>query len=60
MQAGAMQVGATDERSREVARAIRGLSTVTLEELRGMVEVLRAAGGERSTSTMPRSSSSVT
>jgi signal transduction histidine kinase len=47
VQAGAMQVGATDERSREVARTIRGLSTVTLEELRGMVEVLRAAGGER-------------
>ncbi|QGV67953.1 two-component sensor histidine kinase [Clavibacter nebraskensis] len=47
VQAGAMQVGATDDRSREVARTIRGLSTVTLEELRGMVEVLRAAGGER-------------
>lgn len=47
VQAGAMQVGATDERSREAARTIRGLSTVTLEELRGMVEVLRAAGGER-------------
>ena len=47
VQAGAMQVGAADERSREAARTIRGLSTVTLEELRGMVEVLRAAGGER-------------
>jgi signal transduction histidine kinase len=47
VQAGAMQVGAADERSREAARDIRGLSTVTLEELRGMVEVLRAAGGDR-------------
>ncbi|MDA3804943.1 histidine kinase [Clavibacter sp. CT19] len=47
VQAGAMQVGAADERSREAARTIRGLSTVTLEELRGMVELLRAAGGER-------------
>lgn len=47
VQAGAMQVGAADERSRDAARTIRGLSTVTLEELRGMVEVLRAAGGER-------------
>jgi signal transduction histidine kinase len=47
VQAGAMQVGAADGRSRDAARAIRGLSTVTLEELRGMVEVLRAAGGER-------------
>ncbi|MWJ43069.1 two-component sensor histidine kinase [Clavibacter michiganensis subsp. michiganensis] len=47
VQAGALQVGAADERSREAARTIRGLSTVTLEELRGMVEVLRAAGGER-------------
>jgi signal transduction histidine kinase len=47
VQAGAMQVGAADERSREAARTIRGLSTVTLEELRGMVELLRAAGGDR-------------
>ncbi|WP_317232094.1 sensor histidine kinase [Clavibacter capsici] len=47
VQAGAMQMGAADERSREAARTIRGLSTVTLEELRGMVEVLRAAGGDR-------------
>jgi signal transduction histidine kinase len=47
VQAGAMQMGAADERSREAARTIRGLSTVTLEELRGMVELLRAAGGER-------------
>jgi signal transduction histidine kinase len=47
VQAGAMQVGAADEGSREAARTIRGLSTVTLEELRGMVELLRAAGGER-------------
>ena len=47
VQAGAMQVGAADEPSREAARTIRALSTVTLEELRGMVEVLRAAGGER-------------
>ncbi|OUE07327.1 Nitrate/nitrite sensor protein NarX [Clavibacter michiganensis] len=47
VQAGALQVGAADERSREVARTIRALSAVTLEELRGMVELLRAAGGDR-------------
>jgi signal transduction histidine kinase len=47
VQAGAMQVGAADERSRDAARTIRGLSAVTLEELRGMVELLRAAGGDQ-------------
>ena len=42
MQAGALQVSAPDEESRQAGRTIRELSTRTLEELRGLVGVLRA------------------
>jgi signal transduction histidine kinase len=42
MQAGALQVSAHDETSRQAARTIRELSTRTLEELRGLVGVLRS------------------
>jgi signal transduction histidine kinase len=48
IQAGALQVCAEDpEATRETARAIRQLSVKTLDELRQMVGVLRAAGGDR-------------
>ena len=47
VQAGALQVASHDEQARDVARTIRGLSVTTLDELRSMVEVLRAAGGHR-------------
>jgi signal transduction histidine kinase len=43
VQAGALQVTATDEASLETARTIRMLSVRTLDELREMVGVLRAA-----------------
>ncbi|MEW1660858.1 histidine kinase [Streptomyces sp. NPDC093707] len=46
LQAGALQVGAEDEAARGGARTIRELSVRTLEELRHMVGVLRAAGGD--------------
>ena len=47
IQAGALQVRANDpEASKETARTIRQLSVKTLEELRQMVGVLRAAGGD--------------
>jgi signal transduction histidine kinase len=47
MQAGALQVAASDESSKETATTIRRLSTRTLEELRSLVGVLRSGvGGE--------------
>jgi signal transduction histidine kinase len=47
MQAGALQVAASDENSRETATTIRRLSTRTLEELRSLVGLLRSGvGGE--------------
>lgn len=45
IQAGALQVSAADEAAKESARTIRELSVRTLDELRHMVGVLRAAGG---------------
>jgi signal transduction histidine kinase len=45
VQAGALRVTTHDGRVRETADAIRKLSVQTLEELRQMVGVLRAAGG---------------
>ena len=45
VQAGALQMGAPDERTRSFAATIRRLSVTTLDELRVMIEVLRAAGG---------------
>lgn len=45
VQAGALQVTTQDGQVRETASAIRRLSVQTLEELRQMVAVLRAAGG---------------
>jgi signal transduction histidine kinase len=45
VQAGALQVTSGDESTRTAARTIRELSVTTLDELRGMVEVLRTAGG---------------
>ncbi|MEU9120328.1 histidine kinase [Streptomyces sp. NPDC048506] len=46
LQAGAVQVSTADEAARTGARTIRELSVRTLEELRHMVGVLRADGGE--------------
>jgi signal transduction histidine kinase len=46
MQAGALQVSAHDDESRQAARTIRQLSTRTLEELRGLVGVLRSGLGD--------------
>ncbi|MYT33218.1 MULTISPECIES: histidine kinase [unclassified Streptomyces] len=46
LQAGAVQVSTADETARDGARTIRELSVRTLEELRHMVGVLRAAGGD--------------
>jgi signal transduction histidine kinase len=43
--AGGMQMAGRDEAERGFARTIRQLSVVTLQELREMVQVLRAAGG---------------
>jgi signal transduction histidine kinase len=44
VQSGALQVTACDEASAQTARTIRALSVQTLDELRQMVGVLRAAG----------------
>ncbi|MES4901285.1 MULTISPECIES: histidine kinase [unclassified Streptomyces] len=46
LQAGAVQISAEDTQARESARTIRELSVRTLDELRHMVGVLRAAGGD--------------
>ena len=46
LQAGAVQISAEDPKAREGARTIRELSVRTLDELRHMVGVLRAAGGD--------------
>ncbi|GAA4959005.1 sensor histidine kinase [Actinoplanes utahensis] len=46
VQAGALQVAAPDEPSREAARTIRSLSVGTLDELRTMVALLRGAGDD--------------
>ncbi|MCJ1713991.1 sensor histidine kinase [Curtobacterium sp. VKM Ac-2922] len=45
VQAGGMQMAGRDEAERGFARTIRQLCVVTLQELREMVQVLRAAGG---------------
>ncbi|TGB14899.1 histidine kinase [Streptomyces sp. MZ04] len=45
VQAGALEVTARDPEVREAAGTLRRLATGTLEELRGMILVLRAAGG---------------
>ncbi|MEV7064557.1 histidine kinase [Streptomyces collinus] len=45
VQAGALQVAAKDQDSRDGARTIRSLSVDTLDELRHMVSLLRASGG---------------
>lgn len=45
VQAGALQVASKDPAARDVAGTIRSLSVTTLDELRAMIEVLRAAGG---------------
>ncbi|MFI1156068.1 sensor histidine kinase [Streptomyces sioyaensis] len=49
LQAGAVQVSTEDAAARAGARTIRELSVRTLEELRHMVGVLRADGGEAGT-----------
>ncbi|MET7936505.1 histidine kinase [Streptomyces sp. NPDC005322] len=46
LQAGAVQISAEDPKAREGARTIRELSVRTLDELRHMVGILRAAGGD--------------
>ncbi|MGW1073000.1 sensor histidine kinase [Streptomyces sp. NPDC002537] len=46
LQAGAVQISTQDERAREGATKIRELSVRTLEELRHMVGILRAAGAD--------------
>ncbi|MER5861789.1 histidine kinase [Kitasatospora sp. NPDC002040] len=56
IQAGALQVSTADPAARSTARTIRELSVRTLEELRQMVGVLRAAGvrGEDPLAPQPR------
>jgi signal transduction histidine kinase len=44
VQAGALQVTARDPEVRQTAKMLRGLAVATLEELRTMILVLRAAG----------------
>ncbi|KFF98096.1 histidine kinase [Streptomyces europaeiscabiei] len=46
VQAGALQVATKDADAREAARTIRSLSVTTLDELRTMVTLLRASGGQ--------------
>ncbi len=46
VQAGAMQIAAQDANAKEAARTIRSLSVTTLDELRTMVTLLRASGGQ--------------
>ncbi|MFJ9590095.1 sensor histidine kinase [Streptomyces acidicola] len=53
VQAGALQVAATEPKFREGARTIRSLSVDTLDELRHMVTVLRASGS-RTTELTPQ------
>lgn len=45
VRAGALMVAAPDTDTKEAARTIRGLSVATLEELRHLVTLLRASGG---------------
>lgn len=45
VQAGALQLSTEDDTAREVAGTVRRLASVTMDELRSMVEVLRTAGG---------------
>ncbi|MFJ3310534.1 sensor histidine kinase [Streptomyces sp. NPDC086549] len=46
VQAGALQVSAKDIDTQRAARSIRSLSVATLDELRTMVTLLRASGGD--------------
>jgi signal transduction histidine kinase len=46
VRAGALQVAAKDADAEEAARTIRSLSVTTLDELRTMVTLLRASGGD--------------
>ncbi|GHE70534.1 sensor histidine kinase [Streptomyces capitiformicae] len=46
VRAGALQVAARDVDAKEAARTIRSLSVTTLDELRTMVTLLRASGGD--------------
>ncbi|MFE6132610.1 sensor histidine kinase [Streptomyces sp. NPDC056437] len=55
VRAGALQVGSPDAEVKEAAATIRGLSVQTLQELRHMVDVLRASGG-RPTELTPQPS----
>lgn len=55
VRAGALQVGTRDGEVKEAAATIRRLSVQTLDELRHMVSVLRAAGG-RTTELTPQPS----
>ncbi|PSM42567.1 two-component sensor histidine kinase [Streptomyces dioscori] len=55
VRAGALQVGSQEPMAREAAATIRRLSVQTLEELRHMVSVLRAAGS-RPTELTPQPS----
>lgn len=55
VQAGALQVGSQDAKTRQAAATIRRLSVQTLDELRHMVSVLRASGS-RPTELTPQPS----
>ncbi|MEU6579011.1 histidine kinase [Streptomyces sp. NPDC046805] len=55
VQAGALQVGSPDAEARQAAATIRRLSVQTLDELRHMVNVLRASGS-RPTELTPQPS----
>ncbi|MER8183332.1 histidine kinase [Kitasatospora sp. NPDC094015] len=54
IQAGALQVSTADPVAKDTARTIRELSVRTLEELRQMVGVLRAAGARRDEPLAPQ------
>lgn len=45
VQAGALRMSSTEQLSKDIAETIRELSVATLDELRVMIEVLRASGG---------------
>ncbi len=49
VQAAALQVAARDAGTKSAAATVRGLAVTTLDELRHMVAVLRAAGGRTTT-----------
>ncbi|WP_201760776.1 MULTISPECIES: sensor histidine kinase [unclassified Nonomuraea] len=54
LQAGALQVSATDDRTEEAAEALRTTGCQALAELRDLVGILRDADGDADHATMPQ------